>query len=1844
MHSRTTAALNGLRLIALAACLGTAAGAVLNAREAIPADTVTVSTEVAVFAPVGAVTVSTTASAAVVISSASLAVFSGTEPVSAVPGADEASVDSAPGDAVEPDVSTDIAPPRAATVNIERMRFNQALWNRVRNRVEADLPPYEVPKTTVAASPVFVPPISISGTTIEFMPGTELRIAGRKLIGVDFNTTQYPNATDAGRGSSNVTMKQEMQVTIDGKVGNNVDVRVDIDDRYTDKRDISIVYRGEQAGATPGQGEVGYKGSKGSLIREAAFGDIMLSLQDPAGFMGYNRQVFGIRATGQVGRAEIKAIASQTKGNYGVKQFTGNAQKTKRILADTAYVRRKYYRMAFGDDDIRDIGRVEVYYYNGDPTSSNHTRDIGYQAYQSTAYPQFSGTGRFERLQLGRDYAVIPGSASAETGILLLTMLGRFVPNNSVIAVDYVDNTTGRTLRERLGTTNYVLLKDVEETPGVCTELLNRYSLGVRNIVQDNGAGNFILKVVNKGTTQEPERITDAKAVPLYPRDVAVDFTNGEFWFRSAQPFDDRSYTKTPQSFFDIYVEYTARQKDYPLGQGFLVPQSERVTVDGRVLERDRDYYIDYDIGQVTLLRDDLVTDKSNIEISYEYTNFGMQGGETQAGAQVKVPLNDNITVGGTWLGNLPSRGTSIPDIRSLVSRNAVWEGHVEARDLRFPILNEALQARLPRITSMFYEYAESNKDPNIWDKAIVENMEGITTEDGASMYRDFWRYAATASGGTYFPGQYDRIRREIVGGELNWRNEDIPARDINPNRGQYNERQQVLSVSYDLFRSSEVAMVYVLSRDGLDFSQKLYVEYEVFSDGGGAGPVADLWLDLGQINEDADGDGVMDTEDTIIPNRQLDMGEDTGIGFRVDGTTSVVVGRENGLLDTEDLDLNGVFRSYETPETVPGRYNLGPLNFTGWRTGTVALNISTATAQLWTAIKHLRLRVLGRGARGQFKLARVTVVGNRWRNETPAVAELVAVNNENTPGYPKLTELEDYRNIYENPLARDRNVEQALAVRYAFTALSDAATFYNTIAVNLANHREMSFFLYNDGNEVEFRLRAYSSPGNYVEYSTVTAPWSSRWQKFTLTQVDLTQDEIPDRWAVPEGAAYGGVCASSGIPNLLAITRLEIIMRPTRSPQSGTLYVNDLYVSNSWKRTGTARRFQVDFLVPGFATFGSAITSRDRNFETLGGGINKSVDSQDISANLTVTALSFLPVTFSANQSRVITPREATTQELVSVLEEGETNITNGTVSASFTRDRFPTVSAVYRKAVSSQTSLSRTDINDNLSLNINYSVPFKPLTSLAVTFSDDHMFNQPWDFTATASTVTYTKRFNITMPFDFWGKLHCTLSGGAERGFSEFRGSTAAIFNDGLNVPVLDDNANPVDYWIRLVLFTLNNADQRYPEGILSSADKRRAWNGRIDTTIGLLPFLKPSVNYAATLDETLNAYLPDRKTVSRNTTMGGSFSFTPRDLTGAKAVRTMNLSYTFGLTYGDSYVDIPKDVPVFDLDIGRFSLRNPETLWFQTDLTTASVYRQTQSDTRTQNASLRWNPLEGLPLTGPLAFLASANMSATYLHEDRKTENYRALSQTRTYGPSITATVSGFDQLLRLFRSSTTTKPAFLSNASLTAEITHRTTNNIANAGPTEDATHLTHRENLNCSLFTDYSIGANFSNTRARTYSHQIGAVRSWTDDISAGITVGFPFLGQRLSPAYTLTRNYTYDNINRLPTTDMVTHALSLNYFANITPRGGITLPFIGRVPLQNQIRANTGLTYRRQESTLSVADSNLDAVDLTGNVEYNVSRFIWVRFDAGGGYTSYRYADIKNNYRINASGQVTITF
>jgi len=1010
-------------------------------------------------------------------------------------------------------------PPPAADLDrflIEQRPFevDQGRWNKMREDLEKGLLPSDAPDLP----PEPEPPAAFAGGTEPPKPpepevelptyGTSLSITGRKVIGFTFSEKRYLRAQKkSGRPASTnlIDIEQQLQLRMQGKVGPKITVNVDYDDTKENKQDISVVYTGDP----------------NEVVQNASFGDIDLSLPATE-FVSYNKQLFGIRVDLKWKRFKAIFIGSRTKGTTKSKQFRGNTQFVTQDILDINYFRRRYYDISFGDEARLPIQAGSERIYLSRTAGGQQNVDEQSLTVDDLAVNSSTFTGIFRQLSPGRDYTVdyIKG---------ILTFRNTLDPAE-VVAVDFVDangapvsvqtSTTAGTLGgsgrlKILKTFGDVQISNSAEA-GYRRELKTFYSLGRSQVVRDDGRGNFFLRVLDQNRNVITPTATGGLSVE-YPDTIEVDFENGIF--QLDQPFavsgdtstvDPEIYAPAPITKRIFQLEYRFRLKTFFL-EPSLVLQSEVVLLDGAKLTRNVDYFIDYESGFLTFFSEERIRDDSIIDITYEVAPFIGNATESLLGTRISYDITRKWSVGSTLLYQTGSKPQTVPTVNELAKSLLVYEVDSQLKDIKvLPFMTVTLQG----------EMAQSISNPNLNNKALVENMEGIKQADAVGLLDNFWRVAANPATGASPPSA------------LSFSHFDEQVTNISQNAETGDEdTQKVIKLDYDFTvgGSSEASIVYVFSPTGIDFSQKTVLEFTIQQS---SKSLNEINFSLGGINEDADGDGLFDTEDEgkDLLSGTLDLGErdrilqpEEDIGYLYDppvhAPSEARYGAENGLIDSEDLNLNGRLdaadftggnfgyaadpaNSSDSPQLfdATSKSSRTIMDFSGgeYHTFQVPLNISTANFTNWQAIKQVRVSIRkspSGSSQGTLNIARIAVVGNTWQRgqagdpatgaglqpgEDPRLV-VNAVNNVDnaeyngratyqSPGdaqgvfndlYGSVDDLKEQGNT-------DNIQEQALSLAYqdltAGTTVFTKRVFAR--AIDISQHEEFSFLLFGNADE----------------------------------------------------------------------------------------------------------------------------------------------------------------------------------------------------------------------------------------------------------------------------------------------------------------------------------------------------------------------------------------------------------------------------------------------------------------------------------------------------------------------------------------------------------------------------------------------------------------------------------------------------------------------------------------------------------------------------------------------------------------------------------------------------------
>ncbi|MQY65103.1 MAG: hypothetical protein GH147_01275, partial [Clostridia bacterium] len=1122
----------------------------------------------------------------------------------------------------------------------EFISYSQEEWNKMRDEKEQEIfiieeellapPKVEKVEEVKPEEEEPVPPLP-GGIGIILPFESRLSISGQKRISMKYGVVFYKDeeertttGTPAGV-TEGFDMDQELQVKIKGQVGTKITVNVDYDDTVEDKRDISVVY----------------KGDPGEIVQEAAFGDITLELPATE-FVAYKKSVFGGKINAQYKEFKFMAIGSQTKGIPEEKKFKGKSTFEKRDINDTSYRRRKYYEL--WNTNIQS-GTEQVYIDDRDGTNNQNGAEM---MVRNSLLTPATYWGYFNLQVPGQDYTI-----DYIKGIITFR---KSIYENYVIAVDY-KKSDGSWLREENINQEPKILKDEDED--LNQEMMNYYDLGRKKIIQGVEGRDFIVKILNLNRN-EVTMFGNAYDI------IEMDYDEGILKFNERWPFGETSdiYDKTnPQHHYIIYMEYKYRQKTYFLRPN-IVEGSEKITINGRLIKKDEDYFIDYESGFITFFREEEIDEETEIKINYEYMPFAGLFQETLLGARGEWAPTDRFFLGSTILYSGAAKAPTIPSVRATPGSKLILDANSE--------FSFDPQPFFPFKTKISGELAMSFNNPNTWGKAIIDSMEGVKLIDGMPTDKDVWQIASN-------PGGVRTKERAI-----SWDNEDVRIKDFKPNAdvGE-DEEQEVLKISYNLTGNATASIVYPISTRGVDYSQKESLELYVYGDNSGE----ILEITLGTIAEDADVDGDLDTED-INGDGTLNVGEDVGWQFfnwTHDDEKNYLkdgkFGYNNGKIDTEDLDGD---RFGPEPEGYVVPFSTG-INWPGWKKVEWDLGITTDTASNWTAIKHIRITLKGTNVSGSIKIASIGIVGNKWERGVVQSTgtydrfSVDAVNTEDDIDYGRgLLDNADYEDLYGERLIEEREVEQTLSLNYTLIRGATGYTKWTfTRAEDYSKYKELRFFIKKKpggSGEPTFIMRLGTLSDHYQFERTVD------WEGWKLLTINL--EDIDGKYGADTMESSDGTITRAGSPVLTNIAEIKLmIVNDTTGDIDGEIWVNEIHLTGARRKDGWAGRLGVDFELPHWLTFGGKYWYMDRNFETITVP-SKNQDKEVISAYTNFNRLSYLPLSLDWSKTTTITPSAVRVADL-SVQDEGRVVSHQGSASAELRLPKLPRLGTSYTKNI---------------------------------------------------------------------------------------------------------------------------------------------------------------------------------------------------------------------------------------------------------------------------------------------------------------------------------------------------------------------------------------------------------------------------------------------------------------------------------------------------------------------------------------------------------------------------------
>ena len=1636
----------------------------------------------------------------------------------------------------------------------------------------------------------------------------QLILSGRKTIGVNYSGVLYDEEKSGKRtNSGDFSMEQELQMKIKGKVGDRLELNVDYDDTQEDKKDISIVYKG--------------KGEE--FVQEAAFGDIKVELPSTE-FSGYSKELFGAKVNTKYKNLKTSAFFSKTKGYSESKQFKGASKTEKKTIADTSYIKLKYYSLLkSGVTKTIKNDTAKVYLDKIKTTVSDYivitsSTTLKYMKDSSQSY-----SGNFIKLTAGTDYTI-----DYNTGIITFKTS---LSSQYVVAVDY-QYTDGTWLSDDTSG-NPLVIKDTNNTDALSTEVHTFYSLGNYQITKYNGRDNFILEVRDLNDTV-PSTIYGGKSVPKFPNiegydaNITVDYENGVFNLSpvTGKPLHDDLYTSNTHR-YNFVAQYQYKVKIYTL-RANIVPLSEKVIINGKTLKINEDYVIDYDVGILTILKEDLISEDVVIDVSYDYSPIaGSSAGSTLVGLRSQYDFNNKMNIGGSFIYEFNAEETKLPDIYSTPSSTFVGEVDAKVSDVK---LSDKFSF------SASGEYATSKYIQNTTGKAIIESMESAKIEDSVSLIDDDWFYAAV-------PKDYGSEKYNTSA--INWNNYDVEKRSIDKNLEIVSgEKQQVMDLNYDLSSCDYVSIGQIVSASGYDFSKKLYLEMWIKANLYKVNITVDF---ASEIYEDSDGNGILDTEDKN-GDGIISPWEDIGRDFTNRDSSVSKIGAGNGRLDTEDINGNNRLDNYETnlsSFTVDG-ITYGDKNVTGWQRIQIPLDISTdSDKEKWKNIRVARVTLKKTGSdatgyTGTLTIGKISVVGNKWTKEqsnTVSTSELFSIGRDN-PSYVSLITNSYYRGLYDIDSSAIRD-EQALGIKYDSTSSTEffAKSTYSS-GFDISSYGSFRFFVYVSSNTAvssedksEFVMRIGGDENNYYEYRIpITEDFVKKWN---LIEIEQSGYGATAKWA---SSNTSGTITVKNNPSLQKVAFIETGII-TNGIDTGEVWINEIHVADAKSKDGSAWKADFNLKWKGTDKIGAVSVdlhrkSIDKNFQTFAPGTYDR-DLLEDSASISFKGIKLdkktdlLPINASLTKTKTVTPLALqNTSDQVSVLDQGKvvayTGKINTVVSAG---NELPKITLEYNRFIQDTENIERLEDKETISANMVYLNPvdfdllptsvvgdYKVSNSFYKVYPTQHIqdtntfldldtmrqYMEVSDFLTLEKTETY----GLKMPFSFFDKV---------------------IFSPAY------------------VITRVNEKNKEYFANQEISYDKSLNQDVGASLNFQVAKWFQPNVLYSINTVETYDLnystntaniiYPGQKKYIERVGTTELTWNLQAKDIVQTKYLNSLTFTTSYRMQDSDAYSNVEKNFSSVGLSMDRLWVRGNTLKEILPVYSTSSytVKKVLQRDDR--RVIGRYNPFEAFNLKGKMMPIKTMTVSFGFTEADEDSYNTGTVknSYSRTW-PDILIGMSRFEKLFG---------KKWMSDTQLNLKYNNKTT---AVEGSSFGESTM-YGCDYKFKLYKKYDIlmSADVTNSHEQDTEKDIttsqGQILNWALQTATNVKQW------RFSVRYDNQQSWTKNSKGKLAT-QVLSNTITCQATSDLVFPTGIKIPFFGVIPLKNRLIFDSSAFYNTKGSAVNVEADNFQNFGFKISADYEISKNF--RFTLGSNISRFLFTFVpEENYTlIELLSKLTVQF
>ncbi len=440
--------------------------------------------------------------------------------------------------------------------------------------------------------------------------------------------------------------------------------------------------------------------------------------------------------------------------------------------------------------------------------------------------------------------------------------------------------------------------------------------------------------------------------------------------YRAPNVYDRATHTDEAQdSKYFLEITYRSPVSNIQLNAYNILPGSESVKAGGRTLQRDHDYTIDYDLGEIEILGAANVSSNDDIQVTYSFIPFGGGSQKTLAGMSGAYrPTDSKWNFASAWLyeskGGVPGLQGKRPRLGEEPSHTLVGEFSTSYKTESWLLTRVAnslpgVTARAPSRFDLDAGLGLSLPNPNTRDKLYIDDFDGVKDIQSLSMNRRNWQPSS-------IPLQIANRDGDVLAsarkGELYWYSPraKVQEGDLQPTLDSQEGDDNRTVLEFKAFPAGQteldrekswVGVVQPLATGGIDLSRAQFLDIWVNDF-----VRFDAWqrherqrrgrihIDLGSVSEDAlwyranpndlrkpdeerviqRPNGRLDTEDFVNPDGRLDQGSSGDEDVGLDSTKTGFAGddpRDDYKFDDDIAESNP--RKYASVNGTEGNQEL---------------------------------------------------------------------------------------------------------------------------------------------------------------------------------------------------------------------------------------------------------------------------------------------------------------------------------------------------------------------------------------------------------------------------------------------------------------------------------------------------------------------------------------------------------------------------------------------------------------------------------------------------------------------------------------------------------------------------------------------------------------------------------------------------------------------------------------------------------------------------------------------------------------------------------------------------------